>query len=84
MVGETVPSIPREDKQAKSLPAANWRETQDGWAVSPFDGATANIQVTRKGVRWNLMLTGSVETIAEAQNEIEYLVSKISAGEDMD
>ena len=84
MVGETVPSIPREDKQAKSLPAANWRETQDGWAVSPFDGATANIQVARKGVRWNLMMTGSVETIAEAQDRLEYLVSKLGMGEDMD
>ena len=55
-----------------------WRETQNGWTVSLAEGVSANIQITRNGgVRWNMLLSGAAETIAEAQERLEELASKL-------
>ena len=48
-----------------------WHESGNGWAVTFGDGVSATILKTRKGsIRWNIMLTGKCDTIAEAHREI--------------
>ena len=54
-----------------------WREINNGWAVKLAEGVTGSIQLTRKGVRWNLMLGGNCETVVEAQEKLEALVGKL-------
>jgi len=58
--------------------ASAWRETQGGWTIALGPGASANIQLTRKGeVRWTLLLSGSADTIAEAQARLEEIAGRI-------
>ncbi len=52
----------------------NWREVQGGWAVDFGAGISATVQVTRKrDVRFNVMVTGTCETLAEALARIKFL-----------
>ena len=58
-----------------------WRETQNGWTISIAEGVSANIQITRKGgVRWNMLLSGAADTIAEAQKRLKELAIMIKDG----
>jgi len=58
--------------------ASTWRETQGGWTIALGPGASANIQLTKRGeVRWTLLLSGSAETIAEAQARLEDLAFRL-------
>ena len=58
-----------------------WRETQGGWTIALGPGASANIQLTKRGeVRWTLLLSGSAETIAEAQARLEEIAGRIGLG----
>ena len=56
-----------------------WRETQGGWTVAIAEGVSANIRVTRKGkAAWTMILSGTEDTVAEAQAKLETLAAKIA------
>ena len=64
---------------ASNIEAPAWRETQNGWTITLAEGVSANIQTTRKGCRYNFMISGAAETVAEAQARLEELAAKVGA-----
>ncbi len=55
-----------------------WREVQDGWAINLGNGASALIQVKRKGgVAYVLAVSGACDTVAEAQERLEQLATRL-------
>ncbi len=55
-----------------------WRQTQDGWAITPIDGVSGDIKITRSGsVRFSLTVSGRCASVAHAQARVESLLGEL-------